>query len=242
MKHFFSIERWKTIAAFFAAWMLCSFAVKAQKPNLYEAVSIWEGKANGLNLTLWQIPERSSTHIPLRFIVQAEKDESAAGSKKSASASDSGNSILKELNADAGGNANICIDCPPELIPELAKINESGKPALKSLDLEITAVEGPEATLIYSTNRQYMRRWEQGMVEARETFRTPGTYRLRIMPEGSDQTFFETTIVVDAYQNLNFTSEIGFFIAGCLIVGGFLLVALWVLRKNTIPATAPHVT
>jgi hypothetical protein len=60
------------------------------------------------------------------------------------------------------------------------------------------------------------------------------------MPEGSDQTFFETTIVVDAYQNLNFTSEIGFFIAGCLIVGGFLLVALWILKKGTIPATAPH--
>lgn len=240
MKHFLLIERRKTIAAFFAAWMLCAFAVEAQKPNLYEAVAIWEGKANGLNLTLWQIPERSSTHIPLRFIVQAEKDESASGSKKSES--DSGNSILNEFSSVEGENANICVDCPPEMIPELAKINESGKPALKSLDLEITAVEGPEATLIYSPNRQYMRRWEQGMVEARETFRTPGTYRLRIMPEGSDQTFFETTIVVDAYQNLNFTSEIGFFIGGCLIVGGFLLVALWVLRKNTIPATSHHVT
>ncbi len=209
-------------------------SAEAQKPNLFEAGAIWEGKANGLELTLWQIPERSSTHIPLRFIVEAKKIESADGAGE------------MELDLERLGKkefeletANICVDCPPEMIPELAKVNEDGKAALKSMDFEITAVEGPEATLIYSTNRQYMKRWELGMMEARETFRTPGTYRLRVMPEGTDQTFFETTIVVESYQNLDFSKEIGFFIGGCLIVGTFFLIALWALRKSA-PSQSPH--
>lgn len=215
--------------------LLTSNSLYAQKPNLFEAGSIWEGKANGLELTLWQIPQRSSTHIPLRFVVEARKADPNSSTTGS-----------MELNLEKLGKkefeqatANICEDCPPEMIPEIAKINEEGKAAIKSMDFEITAVEGAEATLIYSTNRQYMKRWELGMLEARETFRTPGVYRLRIMPEGTDQTFFETTITVDSYQNLDFSKEMGFFIGGCVLIGAFFLVVLWVLKKNS-PSQTLH--
>lgn len=217
------------ISAFFAPDLL-----HAQKPNLFEAGPIWEGKANGLELTLWQIPQRSSTHIPLRFVVEAKK----AGSDSKAGTMELDLEKLGKKEFEQA-TANICVDCPPEMIPEIAKINEEGKAALKSMDLEITAVEGAEATLIYSSNRQYMKRWELGMLEARETFRTPGVYRLRVMPEGTDQTFFETTITVDSYQNLDFSKEMGFFIGGCLVIGAFFLVALWVLKKSS-PSQASH--
>lgn len=126
-----------------------------------------------------------------------------------------------------------------ELPPDAGHPNPKGEPMPTSglvsrLDrVQIQAVGGAAALRSYRPREERVVFWHDGLSEVRETFRAPGIYRLRFSGDDSGTPAVEALLEVAEHKYLPFGLEMAAFIAGCLILGAFLLVIVLGLHRRS---------
>lgn len=198
--------------AVFVLLVRMAFSAGGQAPNLSEAAELWRGQIHGVEARVLQIPRRAAALIPLRFLLQIQ--DSAPG--------------MAHEHAMA---ANHCTHCAPSSAPVGTAPSSS---ILSRLDhAEFTARAGAEALLAYPPTRAFLRQWSENLIEVRETFRTPGTYRLFFASETDPHCQITIPVEVGAFGYLKFGEEFGFFVIGCGVLGSVLLgLILWLHRRG----------
>lgn len=112
--------------------------------------------------------------------------------------------------------------------------SEESKIILSSLieSVRIVAKPGSASERVFSPVNHEINEWSANLLEFRQTFDFAGDYTVDLkIKEKTSVASVRVPIVILPYQSLAFDREMGLFILGCMVIGGFLF-ALWLFLRR----------